>query len=66
MTRREKAAVILTFGLLLIFGAVGNCEFYGTISAFDVAEMIIGMVLLIISIPLSGDPDIDKEDKDEE
>ncbi len=66
MTRREIiAAALWAVAFPLLFGTVGNWDFGYDITAFDIAKIIIGMVLLIISVPVSGELDTDEEDEDE-
>ncbi len=50
----------------LLFGTVGNWDFGYDITAFDIVKIIIGMALLIISVPVSGELDTDEEDSDDE
>ncbi len=66
-TRREIIAVVLwAIALPLLFGTVGNWDLGYDITAFDIVKIIIGMALLIISVPVSGELDTDnKEDEDE-
>ncbi len=66
-TRREIIAVTLWAAAFpLLFGTVGTWDFGNDITAFDIAKIIIGMVLLIISVPVSGELDTDKEETNSE
>lgn len=40
------AGVLFTIGLLLMCGAVGNGDFYGYMTAQDIIQAIIGLVLV--------------------
>ncbi len=63
MTRREIIAVALwAVAFLLIFGTVGSWDFGYDITALDIVKIIIGMVLLIIAIPVSGELDVDEDE----
>ncbi len=67
MTRREIiAAALMAAGTLLLFGTVGDWDFGYDITAFDIVKIIIGMALLIISVPISGELDANEEDSDDE
>ncbi len=56
MTRREKvSAVLAALGLLLQLGAVGSMECNGQITILDIVKAAIGMILLFVSVPISGD-----------
>ncbi len=67
-TRREIIAVVLwAIAFPLLFGTVGNWDFGYDITTFDIVKIIIGMALLIISVPVSGELDVaDEEDSDDE
>ncbi len=66
-TRRKIIAVALwAVAFPLLFGTVGNWDFGYDITAFDIVKIIIGMALLIIAVPVSGELDTDKEDSDDE
>ncbi len=49
----------------LLFGTVGSWDFGYDITAFDIVKIIIGMALLIIAVPVSGELDTDEDDEDE-
>ncbi len=67
MTRREIiAAALMAAGMLLLFGTVGDWDFGYDITAFDIVKIIIGMALLIISVPISGELDTNEENSDDE
>ncbi len=65
-TRREIIAVALwAIAFPLLFGTVGNWDFGYDMTAFDIVKIIIGMALLIIAVPVSGELDVaDEEDGD--
>ncbi len=65
-TRRQKiAAVLWAIAFPLLFGTVGNWDLGYDITAFDIVKIIIGMALLIISVPVSGELDTDNNDEEE-
>ncbi len=67
MTRREIIAVVLwAIAFPLLFGTVGNWDFGYDITAFDIVKIVIGMLLLIISVPLSGELDTDDEENEDD
>ena len=45
-TAKIVAGVMFALGLLLMCGAVGNGDFYGYMSARDIIQAIIGLVLV--------------------
>jgi len=67
-TRREIiAAALWAVAFPLLFGTVGNWDFGYDITAFDIVKIIIGMALLVIAVPVSGELDTtDEEDSDDE
>ncbi len=62
-TRRQKiAGVLWLIAFPFLFGTVGNWDFGYDITAFDIVKIVIGMVLLIIAIPVSGELDVDEDE----
>ncbi len=65
-TRREIIAIVLwMIAFPLLFGTVGSWDFGYDITALDIVKIIIGMALLIIAVPVSGELDTDEDDEDE-
>lgn len=62
--RQIIAAIMAVIGTLLLFGAVGSVEFGGIISAGEfIARSAIGIALIGAAVPVSGDLDIDPDEK---
>ena len=61
--RQIIAAIMAVIGTLLLFGAVGSVEFGGTTAGEFIARSAIGIALIGASVPVSGDLDIDPEEK---
>lgn len=57
------AGALIAIGLLLIFGAAGEADFTGNFGRDFITRSIIGALLIFAAIPVSGDLDIDPDEK---
>ena len=57
------AGALIIVGLLLIFGAAGEADFTGNFGRDVITRSIIGALLIFVAVPVSGDLDIDPEEK---
>jgi hypothetical protein len=61
MALRQKIAILLfLIGLFLILGAMGQADFSAIISTEFFARTGIGLALVLISLPVSGELDADE------
>ena len=57
------AGALIIVGLLLIFGAAGEADFSGEFEREFIARAAVGLLLIFAAVPVSGDLDIDPEEK---
>ena len=57
------AGALIAIGLLLIFGAAGDADFTGCFGRDFITRSIIGALLIFAAVPVSGDLDIEPDEK---
>ena len=57
------AGALIAIGLLLIFGAAGEEDFSGGFEREFIARAAVGLLLIFAAVPVSGDLDVDPEEK---
>ncbi len=57
--RYTIAGILITVGVLLIFGAAGDADFSGGFEREFIRRSVLGLILIFAAVPVSGDLDID-------